>query len=243
MSVHQLQLARYVIKVAVDHTSRDEGIAGTLGGELGATAGGLYGASAGSRMGFNAGAAKPIMHDISKGFVTEAERASGRASQNLENRLGGLIRGGLGGGALGAVGGGLAGAAGGVGLAKLLHLLLQPKQQKSAARGEQVLKLIQSFDVPTLTKAMPARTAQGLGQLSRLPNPLAKPSILPIGDKAQLRADWQPVLTKDVGGTQWNTMLATGKPQAPSATWLNKLQRSNLAGHLLRLRQMQRSPQ
>jgi len=113
---------------------------------------------------------------------------------------------------------------------------------KSAARGEQALKLLQSVTQPTLERAMSRPTAQALSHFAQLPNPLAKPPLLPVRGGAQLRMDWQPALTKDVTGTKWNTFINTGRPDAAGAEWLNNMQRSSLAKGLVKLRQVVRNP-
>jgi len=113
---------------------------------------------------------------------------------------------------------------------------------KQAARGEQVLRLLKTMHPDRLAQVMPEAQAKSLGAFANLGSPLEKPPVLPISNAAKLRADWQPVLTRDQTGTRWNTFLNTGypgstdKPHGNSADWLNQLQRGMLAHQVMKLR-------
>ena len=100
---------------------------------------------------------------------------------------------------------------------------------KAAGRGDFVLKAIRGATPSALHSVMSAHVAADLGEFARLPQPLAEPPMIPWGRDGQLRRDWQPPLTRNVEHTQWSNFLASGQPESDKATWMNALQRTQLA--------------
>ena len=113
---------------------------------------------------------------------------------------------------------------------------------KAAARGELALGLLQTTPKHMLEKATNPRAASELSQFARLPNPLAKPPMFPLGSVNQLQSDWQPAFTR-TAPPKLPSFLLTGHPEATGAEWANQHKRDSLARIIKSLRQQRLAPQ
>ena len=100
---------------------------------------------------------------------------------------------------------------------------------KSAARGDQMVKLLQRLPA--------GHVPEDLQRFARLPNPMARPPMIPVTDEQRLRTAWQPMLARTAPNPLHQTVL-TGRPEPynHSESWFNQMQRRALAQRVAPLR-------